>query len=253
MKLADLKKEFEKYIVIVDPWAIDLVMATLVGNFLIPRDPIWTMIIGPSSGGKTTLIAPCVGVQSIFFIDDLTEKTLVSGYKVRGKETSLLRLIGSGMMAFSDFTSILSKNPNSRGEILTQLKMVYDGKFTKYTGTGHTAWEGKIGFIGAATPDVYYHLESGRSMGERFLYYWLEQPTDNAVVKKQQQVKMSSKEITDEMKTHYGKYFEDIVAWVDKHGIPDLKLTDEQREMNALLAIESGKSREEARRIYAGD
>lgn len=229
MKLTDVQTEFEKYIVINDPWVLRVILATLIGNTIIDRDPIWSMLVAPSSGGKTTFISPCVGLPNVFFIDDLTEKTLLSGFKIKGKEMSLLNLIGNGIMAFSDFTSILSKNPQSRGEILTQLKLVYDRKVTKYTGTGKSEWEGKIGFLGAATPDIYYMLESSRSMGERFLYYWMNQPGDKEIALKQQEVRMSSKAITELMKDHYKTYCKAVAAYASNHGIPELYITDEQR------------------------
>ncbi len=229
MKLRELKAVFEEYIVFQDSHILDIMFATLVGNTVIERDPVWLMIVAPSSAGKTTLVSPLIGIPHIYFVDDMTEKTLLSGYKVKGKESSLLKMIGSGMMAFSDFTSILSKNPNSRGEILTQLKLVYDRKVTKYTGTGASAWEGKIGVIAASTPDIYTFMESGRSMGERFLYYWLEQPTNEQIMRMQMKVTLSSKEITDIMAPHYGSYMESIMAYSDRHGIPPLKMTEEQR------------------------
>lgn len=236
MKLADIKEEFSKYFVIKDPYALEIIFATLVGNLLIDRDPLWTMIIGPSSGGKTTLIAPCATIPHIYFIDDLTEKTLLSGYKQKGKESSLLKQIGSGVMCFSDFTSILAKNPVSRGEILTQLKLVYDGKITKYTGTGGIPWEGKVGFLGAATPDVYTYLENSRSMGERFLYYCFEQPTNEEVMAKHAEMALSAKEITEIMQAFYSAYFEEISVWVKYHPLR-LKMTEEQKKRVHAAAI----------------
>lgn len=228
-KLADIKAEFAKYFVVKDPWAIEMVLASVIGNMVLDRDPIWIMIIGPSSGGKTTILAPLAGIERVFFIDDLTEKTLLSGYKIKGKEYSLLRRIGSGILAFSDFTSILSKNMNSKGEILTQLKLVYDGKVTKYTGTGGLPWEGKMGFIGACTPDIYTHLENSRSMGERFLYYWFDQPTNKEIMEKQKSVAISSKEITLRMQELYGSYYNDVKEYAGEN-IPELKLTPVQRQ-----------------------
>ena len=93
MKLQDVKNEFEKYIVVKDKWILDVVLANMIGNLIIINDPVWTMIVAPSSGGKSTVIAPCVGVPSVYFVDDLTEKTLLSGFKVKGKETSFLKVI----------------------------------------------------------------------------------------------------------------------------------------------------------------
>ena len=244
MKLQDVKNEFEKYIVVKDKWILDVVLANMIGNLIIINDPVWTMIVAPSSGGKSTVIAPCVGVPSVYFVDDLTEKTLLSGFKVKGKETSFLKVIGSGIMAFSDFTSILMKNPMSRGEILTQLKLVYDGKVSKRTGTVETAWEGKIGFIGAATPDIYHLLESGRSMGERFLYYWMDQPTDDEISAKQTEARISSKEILEKMRPLYHQYCVDIAAYKQKYGLPPLQVNEEQRDRvrNAAKFCVNGKA-----------
>ncbi len=229
MKLADIKMEFEKYIVIKDRWAIDVILATLIGNQVLERDPLWLMMIGASSGGKTTLLAPCHTIEHTHFLDDLTEKTLLSGYKNKGKEASFLRRIGSGVLCFSDFTSILSKNPVSRGEILTQLKLVYDGKLTKETGTGSITWTGKIGAICASTPDVYTYLENSRSMGERFLYYWLEQPTNQDIMDKQATHKLSARQITTVMQDMYKEYYDGVKDYQEQNQI-ELKLTPLQRK-----------------------
>lgn len=237
MKLAAIKTEFEKYIVIRDPWAVELVLATLIGNALIPRDPLWTMLIAPSSGGKSTMLAPAAAVPAVYFLDDLTEKTFLSGYKVKGKESSLLKIIGSGVLCFSDFTSILSKNPLSRGEILGQLRLIYDGTFSKRTGTGEITWKGKMGFLGASTPDIYFQLEASRSMGERFIYYTLEQPSDDEIVRKQETVSLSSKEIAETMQKFYKEYCESIRDYVLKHGLPELKMTPEQQNRVHRAAI----------------
>ncbi len=226
--LFDIKHEFEKYIVLKDPNAINVVLATLVGNAYIQRDPLWLMMVAPSSGGKSTLLAPAAGVPAVYFLDDLTEKTFLSGYKIKGKETSLLKIIGSGIICFSDFTSILSKNPLQRGEILGQLRLVYDGAFSKRTGTGEITWKGKIGFLGAATPDIYHILEASRSMGERYLYYWLDQPSDDEIVAKQEEVSMSSKEISEVLQPLYRGFIESVGEFVRKQGIPPLQVTPQQ-------------------------
>ena len=229
-KLKDIKTEWEKFTVLKDDRAIDMMLATVIGNMLVDLDPIWLMVVAPSSGGKTTLLAPVVDIENVHFVDDLTEKTLLSGYKIKGKTASLLQMIGSGVMCFSDFTSILSKNPVSRGEILSQLKLVYDRKVSKYTGTGGVKWEGKMGFLGCATADIYYHLESGRSMGERFIYYWLDIPSDEEITTKQAETNISANDMTIIMKDHYREYYAGIKEWVNRHGVPKLDISQEQAE-----------------------
>lgn len=230
MKLQDIKTKWAEFIILKDHRTLDVIFATLIGNMLLDKDPIWTLLVAPSSGGKSTLLAPCVDIKQTFYVDDLTEKTLLSGYKAGGRDNSLLKTIGNGVMIFSDLTAILAKNPVSKGEILSQLKLVYDRKVTKYTGTGKVYWDGKIGVLSAATPDIYYHMEAGRSMGERFIYYWMDVPTDEEISKKQSTTNISAKEMTDIMKDLYREYYENIRAWIEKHGEPTLKMTDLQRE-----------------------
>lgn len=242
--LADIKEKFSEYFVIKDDHIINMVLASIVGNLLVDRDPLWVFIVAPSSGGKSTLLAPIVSIPSVHFVDDLTEKTLLSGFKIKGKEMSLLKIIGSGILAFSDFTTILAKNPMSRAEILGQLRVVYDGVMIKQTGTGKIEWRGKMGVTAACTPDIYGLLESVRSAGERFIFYWLEQPTDDEIVDKQQTVNISSKEITAIMKEMYADYYEDIGAWVEKNGVPELSMTPAQRTSarNAAKFCVNGKT-----------
>lgn len=237
MNLQNVKDEFRKHIVIRDEHAVDMILATLIGNALIPRDPLWVMMVAPSSGGKSTLLAPCQGIPSTFFLDDLTEKTLLSAYKLKGKEVSLLKLMGSGIMCFSDFTSILSKNPMSKNEILGQLRLVYDGNFSKRTGIGEIKWSGKVGVIACCTPDIYHQLEGVRSMGERFIYYNLEQPSDEEILKKQEETKMSSRQIAETMHPLYREYVEGVQAYVAKHGLPELNLTAEFKERISRAAF----------------
>jgi len=243
-KLADIKEKWSDYIILKDHRALDVILATVIGNQLLDRDPIWTLLVTISSGGKSTLLAPCVDIENNHFVDDLTEKTLLSGYKVKGRNASLLTMIGSGMMVFSDFTSILSKNPNSRGEILSQLKLVYDRKVSKYTGTGGVKWEGKIGVLAGATPDIYYHLESGRSMGERFIYYWIDVPSDEEISKKQQTTNISAKDMTDVMKDYYSSFYSGVSEWINENGVPELNMTVDQAERvrQASMFCVSGKA-----------
>ncbi len=233
-KLTDIKKKWEEYMVVTDPYIVEVILGTLIGNTIVQRDPLWTMIVAPSSGGKSTFLAPTVACPSVHFLDDLTEKSLLSGYKVKGKEMSLLKIIGSGIICFSDFTAILSKNPMSKAEILAQLRLVYDGNFTRRTGTGEIKWSGKIGCIAACTPDIYFQLEGARSQGERNLYYWMNQPTDDEIVFKQEQVKMSSREISEAMQPLYAEYIQGVIEFSQKYGVPDLKMEPEQiAEVNA--------------------
>ena len=231
MKISDCELEFRRYFVIADKFAVRLCFANFFGNtYLTHRDPIWMILLGKSSSGKSTFIAPTLAFPNSVPLDDLTEKTLLSGFNPgkKGRDNSLLRQVGQGTLVFSDLTPILSKNPQSAGEILSQLRMVHDGNFIKYTGTGKIEWHGKIGLLAASTHEIFYWLEKGRSMGERFAYYEIESPSDEEVLAMHESSNTSAKEVADIMKGYYEKTWIGIREWVAVHGVSDLVLTQAQ-------------------------
>ena len=232
-KLRDVIAEFDKYIILKNAEStLKVVMGNIVSNILIKGNPVWTNLIAPSSGGKTTLLAPLGGMSVCFMLNDLTDKTLMSGYKVGGKEYSVLKLANNRVIIIPDFTTILSKNPQLRGEILGQLRQVYDGEFIKYTGTGKIMWKGKIGMLLGCTPAIYRELEGARAMGERFNYYNMEVPTDEEVANKIAQVRMSADEITELVAPVYIDYFDKMADWAEKNNYDGtiLNLTKEQED-----------------------
>ena len=64
MKIADAEKAFREYFVIADKFAVRLCFANFFGNSFLPhRDPIWMILLGKSSSGKSTFINPTLAFQ----------------------------------------------------------------------------------------------------------------------------------------------------------------------------------------------
>jgi predicted transcriptional regulator len=101
------------------------------------------------------------------------------------KQTSLLhKMPYGGVMVFKDFTSMISKNEQSRMTIMGQLREIYDGAYTKRTGNGEDVlWSGKIGAIAGVTESIFQHMESMSAMGDRFVLYQVKQPDRVQVTK----------------------------------------------------------------------
>ena len=101
------------------------------------------------------------------------------------KQTSLLhKMPYGGVMVFKDFTSMISKNEQSRMTIMGQLREIYDGAYTKRTGNGEDVlWNGKIGAIAGVTEAIFQHMESMSAMGDRFVLYQIKQPDRVQVTK----------------------------------------------------------------------
>jgi hypothetical protein len=137
-------------------------------------DPVWLTLIGPSSGGKSQIIRPFAKAAPdiIHRVDDMTANTLISG--TRGLEGSLLGKIGDfGIISMDDLTVLFSKSPEERGAILSQFRMLYDGRFSKSSGGNKelAPWEGFCGMIAGSTPQIYRVFNDVADMGERFVIY----------------------------------------------------------------------------------
>ena len=184
----ELLREFNKFLLIEDKNILKVLMGTIIANQM-PGDPNWIFIVSNSSGGKTEFLQSLYdiaieGKRLITPISDMTVNALASGQKKIGKETSLLHKVPrGGLLVFKDFTSMLSKNKEAKGEIFKQLREIYDGSYVKATGTGdNVEWKGKLGAIAGATEVIYEHQEEFSAMGDRFLMYSLIQPDRQKVL-----------------------------------------------------------------------
>lgn len=125
------------------------------------------------------------GKKVSFFISDLTENTLASGFKSASGEASLLKKLPyGGMFIFKDFTSLLTKRHEARDAIMGQLREVYDQKFDKGTGNNQdVAWDGKVGALAGVTTAVHEYMANMAVMGDRFIMYSIVQPDRKKLLK----------------------------------------------------------------------
>jgi hypothetical protein len=185
----EIQDTFKQFMLLGDTDYIKLSYAALIGNQMPSRRPIWLMLVAPPSSGKTTALNAFNGLKIVnkasgnvmeptANISDLTENSFASGMNRSEKQTSLLHKIPrGGVMIFKDFTSILSKQEQTRRVIMGQLREIYDGAYVKRTGNGEDVlWQGKIGAIAGVTETVYQHLETMSAMGDRFIMYQVHQP-----------------------------------------------------------------------------
>ncbi len=174
MNLATLHQELAKLLYIEDQGMVNIILASILANSLKIGDPVWLTLIGPSSGGKSQIIRPFAKAnpQLIHKLDDLTANTFISGSL--GMAASFLGRIGPhAILSMDDLTVLFSKNVEARGEILSQFRMLYDGRFSKSSGNRKEdmTWEGYVGMISGSTPSIYRYFAEVADMGERFVSY----------------------------------------------------------------------------------
>lgn len=219
MNLAELKKEISQYQYFEDTNVIDIALASIIATRLQLGDPIWLIVIGASSGGKSQILRPLALTDTKFLhrVDDLTENTFLSGMKPgKGQpEISLLKRIGSkGMIVISDLTVIFSKAKESRATILSQFRMIYDGEMTKFTGTTGEpmTWKGYLGVLAGSTPSIYGHFEEVADMGERFIYYRMKDYSAEKATKLALERKTFGKDLDKKLSEAYEKYIKETIV-----------------------------------------
>lgn len=183
----ELQNIFDKYLLLEDRGIVRVITATMIGNQL-KTDPIWLMIVGSSSGGKTEILMRFAKVQKnnkdiCAIISDVSGAGFLSGQRGHEQDAVLERVDKKGgMLFFKDFTSIISKRKEDRAVILGQMREIYDGEFVRNLGNGKKEWKGKIGVIGASTGVIYSALHEMGAMGERLVMYQIEQPDRTGVM-----------------------------------------------------------------------
>lgn len=184
-ELAACVDTFRRYLHMPDPGHLYVVLAAAVAN-LADGDPVWLLLVGPPSAGKTEVVSPLVRMPWAHSAATLTEAALLSGTPKREVHASakggLLREVGDfGILVMKDFTSLLAQNRDTQAQVLAALREVFDGSWTRHVGTDGgriLEWKGKLGLIAGCTPTIDQHHAVIGSMGNRFVFYRL--PTDDA-------------------------------------------------------------------------
>lgn len=77
---------------------------------------------------------------------------------------------GNALVLIPDFTVMASMRREMRGEIMGQLRRIYDGQFEKKVGTRTTKiWTGKVSLLAATTPVIDKYTSIDSALGERFI------------------------------------------------------------------------------------
>ena len=165
-----VKDAFHEWLYIEDPFAIDVVFATILANKF-SGDPIWLFYISPPGGCKSEILRALGTSDETYMLSSLTENTLISGFKVK-PDPSLIPKLDGKVLIIKDFTAILGIHRDARAKIVGDLRDAYDGECCKTFGTGEKkSYKSKFGLIAGVTPviDKYWGIQA--DLGERFLRF----------------------------------------------------------------------------------
>jgi hypothetical protein len=181
LTIAEVVDVFRHHLYLQDDTPVLGTLGAAAANLLDKEDPVWWLLVGATSGGKTEIISALTGLPNVNLASTLTEASLLSGTSKKERAANakggLLREIGDfGILVCKDFTSILSMSGDARSSALAALREVYDGSWTRHVGTDggqKLHWAGKVGFVGGVTPTIDRHHTVMAVMGQRFLLHRL--------------------------------------------------------------------------------
>jgi hypothetical protein len=171
VSLDDVVDEFRRHLFLPDLGLLYVVLATVVANRM-EGDPVWMLLVGASSSGKSEMLNALKLLPEYHAISTFTEAGLLSGSSM-GSPGLLQNMGDRGLMVFSDLTTILSKHRTDSEGVLGSLREVYDGSYMRWLGTGPRRWEGHVGLLAGVT-EMIDGYDLGQ-LGERMLRFRLPQ------------------------------------------------------------------------------
>ena len=170
----DIRREVGSYMILGPGNAeiVDLMLAVALSQEV--DRPLWLMVVAPPSSGKTEMLKLISTVTGYHHIPALSTRYLFSGHSDAQGGFMIREVRRKGLLAFPDFTTVLSMNPTARREVFNQLRVIHDGEAGRGTGidTGGTRiWRGKVAVVACVTDTIERFREQSNDLGERFLYY----------------------------------------------------------------------------------
>jgi hypothetical protein len=169
-----LAKTIASYHHIEDSGYIWFALAVAVSGLAFDGEPLWGMLVGPSSSGKTETARALGAVAG--HIDDLTASALMSWSKGKNpRQVGILNRIGDrGVVTIGDFSTVLAtSNKGAKDQLFAMLRRIYDGHLTRDLGTApeQLRWDGRLTILACCTPIIDEYTSHADSLGPRWLYY----------------------------------------------------------------------------------
>jgi hypothetical protein len=141
----------------------------------IPGDPLWGIIIDASGAGKTELLRAFRNRPDAYFLSNLTENSLVSGYrdpKSPERDPSLLLELNEKVLVIKDLAPLLGMRAEARSAVIAGLRDAYDGFTDQGRGNlGRISYEARFTLLAASTLAIERTDTVEQELGERFIKF----------------------------------------------------------------------------------
>lgn len=179
----ELLKAMRRYLYLPDPDYIYFTLAVAVSARL-EGDPLWGLLVGAPSSGKTEAIRVFDDVADEH-LSDISAAGLMSWTPgKRARKTGLLTRIGPVAFAtIADLSTLLSASDRGQRDLLyALLRRAYDGEVVRELGNAPEplVWRGRLTLLAAVTPAVDNFSSHSDALGPRWLYCRLPQTDTEA-------------------------------------------------------------------------
>lgn len=136
---------------------------------------VWLMVVGPSGCGKSELyLYSLKAYPRVECTSDLSLSALLTldlAYKGQGV---LRRLGDKGLWLISDFSSVLGAKEETRNQITSACREIFDGEYRRGGRGENLVWRGRVNVVAACTPAIERFYRVHADLGERFLQVQLD-------------------------------------------------------------------------------
>lgn len=170
---------------------IELAMATVTSLDICQKDDspfVWLIVVGPPGSDKTQSVLSLRACENTQFLDALTVNCFASGYvndKTGSTAKSLLPELDGKCLIIKDLTTLFSQRSENVQKILGDLQSIYDGAYSKATGTiGILSYESQFTILACITPQALSkHQQYMSAIGGRFMFYQIPELTEGQMEK----------------------------------------------------------------------
>jgi hypothetical protein len=211
---------------------IDSILATLATAAVKPHtdfDPLWLMLIAPSSSGKEEIQRLLKDV-----IDTAINDVTLAGLLGRGNKGVLptLGLGCNGLVTITDFSTLLEgdgKSGGSKESVFSALRNIYDGSYRRDINPTALSWWGRLSIVAACTPSIDKFSAHADALGTRWLYYRM--PERDAKTRREvakmvmhrkelESKRFAAREVATQLITAAQARIFDVGAMNQVHGLP---------------------------------
>ncbi len=145
-----LEKRFYKF----DLQAVRIMLGAAKSHYLDSLEPVWLLLVGPGSSGKTTMLNLLTGLDQVETFDILNEKEFLEWIKdgflemfPSEREGNVDTIRGNTLFVYDNV-----EDPFPKPAILSLLQELHTGEFRRTVKTREKIWKGKVTIIGASKP-----------------------------------------------------------------------------------------------------